>query len=354
MFEKFKGGLITLSREERIALVKRMSEESKWNMNFGVMLGCSVLIAGLGLLQNSTAVVIGAMLVAPLMTPLIAAGLALVQGNTQLLKEAGKSMLYGSFFCLIIGVILQILLPGNELTPEIEARGMANILDLLIAFFAGIAAAYAVARPKLSGALPGVAISVALVPPLAACGIAMGNLDWYVAGGAGVLFMTNLIIIILAAALVFRLHGLSQSRSDSALPSHFGRVMILLVINALLLSAPLGYQLNTQLKKGQVRPATFPLNLELYNSIYNRTLKEKGIELIVAVRSGVKREYDVFIVLSAEGDVSSFYLDDMEDIVQKFLGNAIVVELIVLKASNIDQQGAIIIDSDAIKKNEPL
>ena len=79
----------SLERKDRVALVDSLKEGSRWSVNFLVMLGCSVLIAGLGLLQNSVAVIIGAMLVAPMMTPLIGIGLALVQGNFNLLFEAG-------------------------------------------------------------------------------------------------------------------------------------------------------------------------------------------------------------------------------------------------------------------------
>ena len=168
-----------LSRKDRRKLVKSLTEGSEWSVNFGVMLGCSVLLAVLGLLQNSVAAIIGAMLVAPLMTPLIAIGLALVRGDFELLKNATKSMWRGSAVSLILGVALRVITPGHELSPEVEARGTANILDLLIGFFAGVAAGYAVARPKMSGALPGVAIAVALVPPLAACGIAIGSGDPY-------------------------------------------------------------------------------------------------------------------------------------------------------------------------------
>jgi uncharacterized hydrophobic protein (TIGR00271 family) len=350
MLQQIQNRLVPLTREERKALVDRMEDESQWNVNFGVMLGCSVLIAGLGLLQNSTAVIIGAMLVAPLMTPLIAAGLALVQGNTQLLRETGKTMLYGSVFCLLIGVVLRLIIPGSDLTLEIEARGSANLLDLFIAFFAGTAAAYAVARPKLSGALPGVAISVALVPPLAACGIAIGSTSWNIALGAGVLFVTNLVIIVLASALVFQLHGLGHARMGESLPKNIARVVFLLVIVSLFLSAPLGYQLNAQIREGQVRPATLPLNPNLYNELYNRTLDEGGVEMINAVRAGVDRGVDVLIALSSRGEIDSEFLIDMETIVHEFLGEEKVVDLIVLEATSIDYNSPLRIDNDDVER----
>jgi len=136
-----------LEREQRLELVQSLREGSRWSLNFGVLLGCSVLIAGLGLLQNSVAVIIGAMLVAPLMTPLIGIGLALVQGNFDLLGVAIRSMARGTVMSLGLGLLLQWLTPGDELTLEVSLRGTPNILDLFIAFFAGVAAGYAFARP---------------------------------------------------------------------------------------------------------------------------------------------------------------------------------------------------------------
>jgi len=131
-------------------------------------------------MQSSAAVVIGAMLVAPLMTPLIGAGLALVQVNFKLLKVSCKSTLYGTLVGILIGAMIEMITPHWELSQKIASRAGPNILDLFIAFFVGISAAYAIARPNLSGALPGAAIAVALVPPITVTGIALGtlNLKW--------------------------------------------------------------------------------------------------------------------------------------------------------------------------------
>lgn len=190
---------VMLERQDRIALVESLERGSSWNIDFGVMLGCSVFIAGLGLLQDSVAVIIGAMLVAPLMTPLVGIGLALIQGNFKLLRVAWKSMTIGVLISLAIGISLRWVIPGDELTMEITGRGYPNMLDLLIAFFAGVAGGYALARPELSGALPGVAIAVSLIPPLAASGIALGIREWHTAGGALLLFFTNMVAIYLVA-----------------------------------------------------------------------------------------------------------------------------------------------------------
>jgi uncharacterized membrane protein len=130
------------------------------------------------------------MLIASLMTPLVGIGLALIQGNLKLLRVAWRAMAIGVLMSLAIGVSLRLVVPGGEPTMEVTGRAFPKMLDLLIAFFAG---AYALARPELSSALPGVAIAVSLVPPLAASGIALGLRYWNTAGGAGLLSFTSLV-----------------------------------------------------------------------------------------------------------------------------------------------------------------
>ncbi|WP_172684148.1 DUF389 domain-containing protein, partial [Desulfosarcina cetonica] len=113
-------------------------------------------IAALGLLQNSGAVVIGAMLVAPLMSPLIGVGFALVQGNIRLFNLSIRSIVGGIGIGFCLSVLIGFLNPNEDFTAEIIARTTPEIRDLLVAFISGAAAAYAFARPNLAGALAGV------------------------------------------------------------------------------------------------------------------------------------------------------------------------------------------------------
>ena len=170
----------------------------------------STAIAGMGLLTNSGAVVIGAMLVAPLMMPLIGSGLALVQGNWVLCRRALGAVFRGFCFALGIGIAMGLFARWLDLgvTEQLLMRGSPNSLDLGIAFISGIAASFCIARPKLSGALAGVAIAAALVPPIATVGICLSMGATKVAMGAGLLFGTNVVAIILGAGLNFALAGI--------------------------------------------------------------------------------------------------------------------------------------------------
>jgi uncharacterized hydrophobic protein (TIGR00271 family) len=161
-------------------------------------------------------VVIGAMLVAPLMTPLLGLGLSLVQGNPVLARISTRAILLGLFVALMVGVIVGLLTPGFvEPTREMLGRGRPGALDLIVAFASGLAAAYASARPGLLAALPGVAIAAALVPPIATAGLALslGNLD--LAFNALLLFVINTVVIVLASTISLWAVGLRNIKRVS-------------------------------------------------------------------------------------------------------------------------------------------
>ena len=204
-----------LKREERIQLFAEMEGQTRWSFDFAVLMVLSTAIAGLGLLANSGAVVIGAMLVAPLMNPLLGGGLALVQGNWPLWKQCQKSVLLGFLSALTVGVLLGCVarVMGLTVTGELLARGEPTLLDLGVAFISGLAASYCLARPRLSGALAGVAIAAALVPPIATTGIcfAMGVFD--VSKGAALLFGTNVVAIVFGSSLNFLIAGVKAKQT---------------------------------------------------------------------------------------------------------------------------------------------
>lgn len=170
-------------------------------------------IATLGLITDSAAVIIGAMLVAPLMSPIIALGLAMVTGNSQILRKSTSALVRGALLAIVLSFLLAQFnewLPFislAELPNEVLARTHPSPIDLVIALAGGIAASYALTNPKLSAALPGVAIATALMPPVCTVGVGLALGRWEVAGGALLLFLTNAIAISFASGLVFFLRG---------------------------------------------------------------------------------------------------------------------------------------------------
>ena len=313
---------------ERVDIFDRLQAGARPNVDFLVMMGLSTAIASLGLLQSSTAVVIGAMLVAPLMTPLIAAGLSLVQGNLRLFRQSITAMALGILTGFLLAMLIGLLTPHDDLTIEVLARGSPDILDLFVAFISGMAAAYAFARPNLMGTLAGVAIAAALVPPLAASALALARWVPAVAQGAAILHLTNLVAIILGAALVFRILGVHGTRTGIGASLWARRAVLSLVLLSALLIAPLGYQLAKRLEHGQMRPLAFPLTTRVYEALEARIKREAGVRLVLAGRSGFVEELDATgILLSTNHPVSDAFVNDLKKIVKKLRGKEEKVEV---------------------------
>jgi uncharacterized hydrophobic protein (TIGR00271 family) len=204
-----------IDRENRIVLVERLQSNSNWDFDFIALMVLATTIAAIGLVQNSTAVVIGAMLVAPLMTPLLGLGLAIVQGNIMLARISSHSVLFGACVALLVSFLVGMAVPGFESTAEMQARGGPSLLDLFVAFASGLAAAYASSRPGLLAALPGVAIAAALVPPIATSGLALSQGDFSLFGNALLLFLINMFTIVLASMLSLWMVGFRSFNKTS-------------------------------------------------------------------------------------------------------------------------------------------
>lgn len=204
--------LPTLTQEQRIEVYKEVRRGARPDVDFFIMIGLSAVIATVGLLQNSAAVIIGAMLVAPLFTPIVALSLATVQGNVRLLRLAVESTVKGVALAVGLAVLIGAISPLVTLTAQIQARTHPNLFDLAVALASGAAGAYAIARKDVATALPGVAIAAALVPPISVAGIGLAIGDMDVAGGGALLFITNLIAITLAGSIVLLLLGFRPPR----------------------------------------------------------------------------------------------------------------------------------------------
>ena len=203
-----------LALSERTEVYVRIRRSARPDIDFFILIGLSALIAALGLMLNSPAVVIGAMLVAPLMSPLIGAGLAVVMGNTRFLRLSLSAIARGVLLSIALSILVGLAQPTSTLTPEVLSRTQPTLLDLGVALFAGLAGAYALAHSAAAAALPGVAISAALVPPLSVVGITLAGGHFEETLGSLLLFSTNLVAIIAAAVLVFFVLGFRPTRSQ--------------------------------------------------------------------------------------------------------------------------------------------
>ena len=324
----------TLDRAERKELVGRIAIGADGGVDFIVMMLLAAALASLGLLQGSTAVVIGAMLVAPFMGPLLAAGLALTQGNLSMFRTAlsvcGQGILLGLGASLFFGAIN----PGFEASMEIEARGNPDVLDLFIALASGMVAAYAMGRPNVSGTLAGVAIAAALLPPLAVVGIGLTNNELIIAAYAAILFATNLVAIILGAAIIFRLLGMHVAVSEKDESRWVRRTTMSFTLLAVILAAPLLLNVLEKSRTGQARPAIYPVSADVRNAVWAYIRNQQNLDLITMARDSVEPDTGITLMVTTNGPLKSTVNNDLVDIVRTARGNkdAIVRVFILLEA----------------------
>lgn len=168
------------------------------------ILACAIVVASVGLNVNSTAVIIGAMLISPLMGPIVGAGFALGTFDFPLLKKSLKNLLIATLISLFVSFFYFLMSPFKEAQSELLARTSPNIYDVLIAFFGGLVGVIAITRVDKGNPIPGVAIATALMPPLctAGYGLAIGNLSYF--AGALYLYVINCVFICLATFVIVK------------------------------------------------------------------------------------------------------------------------------------------------------
>lgn len=190
--------------EKRESVLENIKQSISFRGSNLWILACAIVIASVGLNVNSTAVVIGAMLISPLMGPIVGAGFALAVFDFELLKRCGKNLLIATIVSLVVSAIYFFISPFKDAQPELLARTSPTIYDVLIAFFGGLVGVIALTRVEKGNPIPGVAIATALMPPLctAGYGLAMGNFSYFF--GAFYLYSINCFFICIATYFIVR------------------------------------------------------------------------------------------------------------------------------------------------------
>ncbi len=194
------------------AVIAQVHDDAFWSGHFAFMTLMSAGIAILGLLLSSPAVVIGAMLISPLMGPILGLGFGLALFDLVEIRRALASLIAGVLLAVLFCAAIVMVSPLQTVTSEIAARTRPNLFDLGVAIFSGLAGTYAMIRGR-QGAIVGVAIAVALMPPLAVMGFGLASLNWPILWGATFLFFTNLIAIGFSAAVLARIYGFAARLS---------------------------------------------------------------------------------------------------------------------------------------------
>ncbi len=253
-------------------------------VKFFVLLFLATVIAAGGLIGNSSAVIIGAMIVAPLMTPMMATSLAILIGDGRNIVRSVAIVAVGVVFVMATAALMsRIALTGGSITPEILARTAPRLLDLVVALAAGAAGAFALGREDVSDALPGVAIAVSLVPPLAAAGILLADGQAGLAGGAFLLFFTNFVAIVLAGVVLLALLGygtVARQQASRAARRTAGLVIVIALVVVIL-----------------------PLGITSYRVLVDYRLEQQAGDALTTWLTGTN--YRVITVAATDGNVDS-------------------------------------------------
>lgn len=287
-----------------------LKENAQLSGPFFVLMLLSSMLATFGLFLNSAPVVIGAMILAPLMAPIVSVSMAILRNDRKLFKNSLWVFVIGLIAAIAVSALTTLLLPYKDATSEILARLQPSLLDLGVAIVSGMAAAYAHAKESVLKSLPGVAIAVALVPPLCVVGIGLAWLDWAMVCGAGLLFLTNFVGIALTGALTFLFLGFS-----TALRINWGLGFSLLLMA--LVSIPLYDSLMTDINHGRITSAvggqTYQVN--------NKTIQLDDVRVVSTI--------DAICLSAVLGSSENITAEDVEALrreIEKLLDQPVKIE----------------------------
>lgn len=250
-------------------LFLNLKENASITNTYVLLMVLSSLLATLGLFLNSPSIVIGAMVLAPLMAPIISLSMGVLRSDADLSKQSFLTLFTGMLIALSLSALMAYILPFQEVTHEIEGRLHPSTLDLLVAVLSGVAGAFANVRENVAKSLPGVAIAVALVPPLCVSGIGLGWMNLEVFYGAMLLFLTNLTGIILAAGLSFMFIGFAPfSRAKKGI--------LISVFLVAIVSVPLVFSFKNMQKTADIKNQLLSQNYQ----IAGQTLQLRNIKIL--------------------------------------------------------------------------
>ncbi len=252
---------------EKLADTKAgLTEESVLDIYYLALTVGACAIATLGLLSNSTAVIIGAMIVAPLMLPIRCIAFSALSGDKDLFRSALISLTVGTVASVVLAWLLGLLIKLPTFGSEILSRSQPTLIDLGIAIAAGAISGLTKVEPRISSSLAGTAIAVALMPPLCVIGLGLSQANWTLSTGAALLYLTNLLGITLSCMLVFLMAGYIPLRRGA-------KVLRRTAIFTSLLVIPLGIGY-TQLWRQKA------LEVLVQEALINRTITFQRLELI--------------------------------------------------------------------------
>jgi uncharacterized hydrophobic protein (TIGR00271 family) len=310
-----------ISRESLDLIRQALTAESSLDWPYLVMVVGSCIIATFGLLANSAAVIIGAMLIAPLMLPIRGAAFGILDANKPLIQKSLVALAVGTLLAVAVSAMIGQLTGLAAYGSEVVARSQPTLLDLGIAVAAGALAGFAALEPKLSSSVAGVAIAVALMPPICVVGLWVAQADWPMALGALLLYSTNLFGITLACMFAFVAMGyIPLQRAQRPLG-------ITLVFTALLV-LPLGASTYQLLRQNQ-------LEANLRNALLDQTLTFQRLNLLNMSINWLSTPPEVFLTVQAAEPVSPKQVQLLEEFVVETMGQTFKLHFLVSPVEHV-------------------
>ena len=207
----------TLTGKDKSVAVERLIRGSTPSQDFFFMIILSILTATFGLFLANTAIIIGSMLIAPMLYPLLSLSLGIIMSDFKLISRSFYTIVKSVIIAALAGAVATWLFSSQlpELPPLIDTMTQPTLPYVVIAIIAGLAGSFALVKPQLNETLPGIAISVALIPPLATIGIGVARFDWVIISGSLLLFLVNAIGIIFASMITFSLMNFYVKRDKA-------------------------------------------------------------------------------------------------------------------------------------------
>ena len=306
------------------------------------MLMCSIVIASIGLSQNSQAVIIGAMLISPLMSPILGIGLSVGINDMITLKESLSQFAIAIAIAVITSYIYFEITPFNELTSEISARTKPTFLDIFIAIFGGIAGIISTARKDISTTLPGVAIATALMPPLCVTGYGLASGDWKIASASFYLFFLNTFFVAFATYLLVRFLKFPYRKFIDQKQRRKNVALVILFSTALVVPSFLIF-------RGVLKELRLKDNLEIFKTtcldeanryLDNYSIKGNNLELRVYGNPIKKHEEEEYLQCLSDLGVNDYNIEIISTSEVSLQDVALIdekVKILVGKIANYEQ-----------------
>ncbi|AUT04379.1 TIGR00341 family protein [Nostoc sp. CENA543] len=303
-FNNFKKRRVSLLQLQEIR--NGLLEESTINSNYLVLIIGSCIIATLGLISNSAAVIIGAMIIAPLMLPIRGLAFGALEGNFILFRKALAAIIIGTILAIALAWFIGYFLALPQFGSEIISRSRPTLLDLGIAVAAGGISGFAKVQPKISESLAGTAIAVALMPPICVIGLGLSQVNWSLSTGATILYLTNLLGITLSCMLTFLLTGCASFKGAK---KALGWTLVLTFIILIPLSVSF-FQLIRQSR----------LEVSLRQALLNRTVTFQRMVLLNSDVNWLSNPPKVRLSVRTKEPITPTQVTLLEDFLAKEMG----------------------------------